>query len=216
MRVRVGWATEYIYFGLLLAVVIALQLSILRLHGSALGRLMLAIRDNEELVASLGKDTTRIRTFWFVATCLVMGLLGILSAPLNQFLTPNMLVPSVTFAVWIALVLGGKDHALGAVVGVFITFGLFDILIETYAPVTPSMAVYVPNMKLFVYGLLLMGVLLYRPTGLLSADIPPGEVVGQLRQQLGKGLAILGSLNERIFIAAGGKQAPKDPPKDDP
>ncbi len=100
--------------------------------------------------------------------CTVMGVLGGLSAPLNQFLTPNMIVPSITFAVWISLVLGGKEHAYGAMLGVFVTFGLFDILIETYAPVSPEFAQVVPNFKLFLYGALLVGVLLFRPRGILD------------------------------------------------
>ncbi|WP_299483817.1 branched-chain amino acid ABC transporter permease [uncultured Roseibium sp.] len=188
--VRIGGATEYLYFFFLIAVVAALQLFTLRLHKSTTGRLLLAIRDNEEVAASLGKDTYAVKTFWFVITCIAMGLLGALSAPLNQFLTPNMIVPSVTFAVWIALVLGGKEHSLGAVVGVFITFGIFDILIETYAPVTPELAVYVPNFKLFVYGLLLVGVLMFKPVGLLDPGLPPEAVIGKGIEGVRTGVAL--------------------------
>lgn len=177
--IRIGGASEYLYFVLLILVVGALQALTLRLHKSTTGRLLMAIRDNEELAASLGKDVYAVKTFWFVLTCVVMGALGALSAPLNQFLTPNMIVPSVTFAVWIALVLGGKEHSLGAVLGVFITFGIFDILIETYAPVSPELAVYVPNLKLFIYGLLLVGVLMFKPVGLLDPGTPPEAVVAQ-------------------------------------
>lgn len=169
--VKIGWATEFLYFAFLVILVVALQLYLLKLHGSKLGRLLVAIRDNEELAASLGKDTYKTKLMIFTITCTLMGVLGGLSAPLNQFLTPNMLVPGVTFAVWISLVLGGKEHPLGATIGVFVTFGLFDILIETYAPVSASLAVLVPNFKLFLYGTLLVVVLLYRPTGLFSNNI---------------------------------------------
>ncbi len=178
---RIGGGTEYLYFAFLLAVVVGLQILVLRLHRSPTGKLLQAIRDNEELCASLGKNTFQVKMFWFVIASVVMCLLGALSAPLNQFLTPNMIVPSVTFAVWIALILGGKGHSLGAVVGVFVTFGLFDILIETYAPVSPELAVVVPNMKLFLYGLLLMAVLIYRPTGLLAPTTPPEHVWAEIR-----------------------------------
>ncbi|MEM7043436.1 MAG: hypothetical protein AAF543_11560 [Pseudomonadota bacterium] len=174
--VRIGGGTELLYFAFLLAIVAAMQIYVLRLHRSTTGRLLIAIRDNEELAASVGKDTHQIKTFWFTVTCTLMGLLGAFSAPLNQFLTPNMIVPSVTFAVWIALVLGGKEHALGAVIGVFITFGLFDILIETYAPVSPELAIYVPNVKLFVYGALLVAILMFKPSGVLEPSLPPERV----------------------------------------
>lgn len=168
--IKIGWATEILYFLFLIVLVGGVQYYVLKLHKSRLGRLMFAIRDNEELAASLGKDTVRTKLIIFTITCSLMGLLGGLSAPLNQFLTPNMLVPGVTFAVWISLVLGGKEHPLGATIGVFVTFGLFDILIETYAPVSPELAVMVPNLKLFLYGALLVGVLVFRPAGFLSRD----------------------------------------------
>ena len=166
-----GGITEFIYFLVLVAIVASLQVLINKMNGSRLGRLMIAIRDNEELAESLGKDTYKFKLKIFAITCTLMGLLGGMSAPLNQFLTPNMLVPGVTFAVWIALILGGKEHALGAMLGVFITFGLFDILIEVYLPVSPEYAVKVPNFKYFLYGAVLIAVLMYRPRGLMSEGV---------------------------------------------
>ena len=140
-----------------------------RLRDSRLGRVLVAIRDNEELAASLGKDTEGTKRTVFVVTSGLMGVLGGLSAPLHQFLVPYLLAPSITFAVWIALVLGGKAHNLGSVVGVFVTFGIFDILIETYAPVPAEQAILLPNFKLFCYGVLLVGIIMFRPSGMLGA-----------------------------------------------
>jgi len=73
--VRIGGGTEFLYFAFLLAIVAAMQVYVLRLHRSTTGRLLIAIRDNEELAASLGKDTLQIKTFWFTVTCTLMGLL---------------------------------------------------------------------------------------------------------------------------------------------
>ncbi|MEM1362215.1 MAG: branched-chain amino acid ABC transporter permease [Pseudomonadota bacterium] len=180
--VRLGDSGELLYFAFLLSLVVLTQVFIARLHQAPAGRLLTAIRDNEELAASLGKDTSRVKFIWFTITATLMGLLGALSAPLNQFLTPNMLVASVTFAVWIALVLGGKESSLGAILGVFLTFGLFDILIETYLPVSPELAVVVPNAKLFIYGLVLVGVLLYMPSGVMRKNSPlEGQALRALR-----------------------------------
>lgn len=186
---RIFGLEEILFFFFLLVLIIGVQVYLLKLHKSRLGRLMVAIRDNEELAASLGKNTFRVKIIAFTLTCTIMGVLGGLSAPLNQFLTPNMIVPSITFAVWISLVLGGKEHALGAMLGVFVTFGLFDILIETYAPVSPQFAVLVPNIKLFLYGALLVGVLVYRPKGFLGQSSKADEVLAVL----GHGIAIIGS-----------------------
>lgn len=160
-------------FGIILAVIVGAMIYLsARLRDSRLGRVLIASRDNEELAESLGKNTAATKRVIFVITCGLMGLLGGLSAPLNQFLVPYLLAPSVTFAVWIALVLGGKGHNLGAIVGVFVTFGLFDILIETYAPVPAERAIMLPNFKLFCYGVLLVGIIMFRPTGLLGVEVP--------------------------------------------
>ena len=160
-------------FGVVLAVIVGAMIYLsARLRDSRLGRVLIASRDNEELAASLGKNTAATKRMVFVITCGLMGLLGGLSAPLNQFLVPYLLAPSLTFAVWIALVLGGKGHNLGAMVGVFVTFGLFDILIETYAPVPAEQAIMLPNFKLFCYGVLLVGIIMFRPAGLLGAEVP--------------------------------------------
>ncbi|MEL7026941.1 MAG: branched-chain amino acid ABC transporter permease [Pseudomonadota bacterium] len=161
-----------VFLGILAAVVAAMIWGSAKLRDSRLGRQMIAIRDNEELAASLGKDTAATKRMTFAVTCGLMGLLGGLSAPLHQFLVPYLLAPSLTFAVWIALVLGGKAHNLGAMIGVFATFGLFDILVETYAPVPPEFALMVPNFKLFCYGVLLVLIIMFRPTGILGEDGP--------------------------------------------
>ncbi|MEM9710474.1 MAG: branched-chain amino acid ABC transporter permease [Pseudomonadota bacterium] len=165
-------ARNVVYFFFLAAVVAALMWLSAKLRDSRLGRQLIAIRDNEELAASLGKNTIATKRTMFVITCALMGVLGGLSAPLHQFLVPYHLAPSLTFAVWIALVLGGKGHNLGAMIGVFATFGLFDILIETYAPVPAEQAILLPNFKLFCYGVLLVMIIMFRPTGLLGEEAP--------------------------------------------
>jgi branched-chain amino acid transport system permease protein len=197
---------ELLFFVFLVVLIVALQVYILKLHKSRLGRLMVAIRDNEELAASLGKDTFKVKIIAFTVTSTIMGVLGGLSAPLNQFLTPNMIVPSVTFAVWISLVLGGKEHAYGAMLGVFVTFGLFDILIETYAPVPPDFAMVVPNLKLFLYGALLVAVLLFRPRGFLDRETETAHMsaaIGRMSNAAGSTLrdgvkTAVRQLNEKL------------------
>jgi branched-chain amino acid transport system permease protein len=172
-----------VFMVFILIIVAALVWLSAKLRDSRMGRQLVAIRDNEELAASLGKDTASTKRLVFAVTCGMMGVLGGMSAPLHQFLVPYQLAPSLTFAVWIALVLGGKGHNLGAIVGVFVTFGLFDILIETYAPVPAEQAILLPNFKLFCYGLVLIMIIMFRPRGMLGEDKPkirprPAQVEG--------------------------------------
>ena len=161
-------ATEPVYLVLILAFVALILIYALRLDGSSYGRLLSAIRENESLAHGLGKPTFRHKLIFFSVTCALMGLFGGLSASLNQFLTPNMIAPGVTFTAWIALVLGGKDHPWGAIIGVCATVGLFDVVIESFAPIPTDYALLVPNIKLMLYGAFLILIMLYRPAGLLG------------------------------------------------
>ena len=154
----------------ILLVIIGIFYVSIRIRDSRLGRVLSAIRDNEELAASLGKDTAGTKRMIFCLTCGAMAFLGGLSAPLNQFLVPYLLSSSVTFTVWIALVLGGKGHSFGSIVGVMLTVGLFDILIETYLPLPSDYAAMIQNLKLFFYGALLVAVIMFRPAGFLGAS----------------------------------------------
>ena len=98
-----------------------------------------------------------------------MGFIGILHATNIHFLVPRMLDSSVTFTVWIALILGGRKRVLGGLVGVLATIGIFDFFIETYVPIPASFqSELLPVLKLLLYGLTLMLVIMYRPSGILG------------------------------------------------
>ncbi|MDZ5697450.1 branched-chain amino acid ABC transporter permease [Chelativorans sp. M5D2P16] len=163
-----GSSTEPVFLGLVVAAIAVLYAYAVRLDGSFYGRLLAAIRDNEPLAHGLGKPTFRHKLVFFSVTCAGMGFLGALSASLFQFLTSNMIAPGVTFTAWIALALGGKGRPLGAILGVVATVGLFDVFIETFAPIPPDYALLVPNIKLMMYGAFLVAIMMYRPLGLLG------------------------------------------------
>lgn len=144
-----------------------------RIQGQPYRRLLVAIRDNEGLARSLGKPTFRHKLVVFTVTSALMGMFGAWSASLSHFLVPYMLGSTLTFSAWIALILGGKRHWAGALVGVLVIGTVFDILIETYAPIpTTQAAQLVPNVKYMLYGLLLVLVIMFRPEGILGSCLP--------------------------------------------
>lgn len=136
------------------------------------GRLLISIQDNERLARSLGKQTSRQKLIIFTVTCALMGFFGGLYASVFQFLDPFLITANVTFTVWIALVIGGKRKALGAVLGVVATVALFDFLIQTYLSLPTEYAALVPIVKLMLYGATLMLVLVFRPLGMLGTNRP--------------------------------------------
>jgi branched-chain amino acid transport system permease protein len=167
-----GGATEVVFLGVLALVTAALLLYARRIRGQPFGRLLVGVRDNEGLARGLGKPTLRHKLVVFTLTSAAMGFYGAMSASLNHFLVPNMLAPTLTFATWIALILGGKRHWAGGLAGAVVITVIFDVIIETYAPLPQDWVQIIPNVKYLLYGLLLVLVIMFRPQGLLGVSDP--------------------------------------------
>ena len=157
-----------VYFLVLLVFLIILILYAFRLEKSAYGRLLLSIQDNEPLSQSLGKPTFRQKIIFFTFTSALVGFFGALTSPLYSYLYPRMIGPSVTFTIWIALIFGARKRILGGLIGVLATVGLFEYIIELIVPIPAQYAEMIPNVKYVVYGLTLMLVLIFRPSGTLG------------------------------------------------
>jgi branched-chain amino acid transport system permease protein len=163
-----SYYTNLVWMVVVLAVLILLLLYSAKMKKAPYGRLLQSIKDNEPLARSLGKSTFRNKIVLFVFTSVLIGLLGAMAAPVYNFIFPRMISASVTFTVWIALMLGGRKKLLGGPVGILITLGIFDILVESVIPIPQQFAEVIPNIKLTVYGLTLMLVLMFRPLGVLG------------------------------------------------
>ena len=163
-----GVYTKFAYFLILLALTAILMFYAGRIHVSPYGRLILSIQDNEPLAQSLGKPTFRQKIIFFTVTCAIAGFFGAMAAPVYNFLFPKYLGAEVTFTVWIALILGSRKKLFGGLVGMLATIGLFDILLETVVPIPEQNAVILYNAKYFLYGLTLVLVLMFRPSGILG------------------------------------------------
>jgi branched-chain amino acid transport system permease protein len=166
----IGRLTLFAYFLIILAFLALLMLYVSKLKKSPYGRLLLSIKDNENLARSLGKPTSRHKLILFAFTCALIGFFGALTTPLYNYIFPRMIGPGITFTIWIALMLGGRKRLFGGLIGVLATIGLFEYFIETVVPIPTKYAEMVPNVKFAVYGLTLMLVLMFRPLGILGNE----------------------------------------------
>jgi branched-chain amino acid transport system permease protein len=86
-----------------------------------------------------------------------------------HFLTPNFVSIEITLAAMVGLVLGGSQRVWGAVIGVLLTVGLFDIVIQQYAPLPQEYFTQaIPVLREMLFGLTLILVLMFRPLGILG------------------------------------------------
>ena len=162
-------ANELLWLVITTVVVGAILLFVWRVHRSPYGRLLIAVGGNEALARSLGKPTFRAKIGLFAVTSAAMGLLGAIYGVMVRFLDVANLGVDITLAALVGLVLGGTARVWGAVVGVLLSVGLFDILVQSYLPLPREWFTQaIPVLREAVFGAVLIVVLLFRPLGVLG------------------------------------------------
>jgi urea transport system permease protein len=84
---------------------------------SRFGILMIAARDDEVRLRTLGYETLRMKLVIWCLSALIAALAGMLYVPQVGIINPRLLAPelSLEIAVWVAI--GGRGHLIGAVIG---------------------------------------------------------------------------------------------------
>ena len=160
---------ELIWLLVLVVLVAGILAYVWLVHRSPYGRLLIAIGSNEPLARSLGKPALRTKLGLFSITSALMGLLGVMYGVMVRFLEVTSLGIELTLAAVVGLVVGGSVRVLGAVVGVLLTVGLFDVLIQSYVPLPPEWYTQaIPLAREVLFGVVLILVLVFRPLGLLG------------------------------------------------
>lgn len=114
-----------VVYGVVLLIGVGLFYLLLSRTGkSPFGRVLKAIREDEDVANALGKDTDRFKLTAFVLGAALMGLAGILWYSGRGSVTPPSFRPNITFFVWIALIIGGAGSNTGSFLGGAIFAGL--------------------------------------------------------------------------------------------
>ena len=146
----------------LFVIAVALMVVLFALFNyTKIGLGMRATAQNKLASRLMGINVGRMLTLGWALSAAVGGLAGMLIAPIT-FLHPGFMLGVLLFA-FAAAVLGGLNSAPGAIVGGFI-IGVTENLLGTYTP----QAWFGPEMKLPLTLLLLVIVLLVKPTGLFG------------------------------------------------
>jgi urea transport system permease protein len=91
---------------------------------SRFGVLMIAARDDEVRLRTLGYDTLLLKLAIWCLSALIAALAGMLYVPQVGIINPRLLSPdlSLEVAVWVAI--GGRGHLIGAVIGAVVVNAL--------------------------------------------------------------------------------------------
>ncbi|OJH42306.1 branched-chain amino acid ABC transporter permease [Cystobacter ferrugineus] len=142
-----------------------------RIAGSSHGRSLLAIREDEVAAEAMGVNTTGYKVRAFVVSSFFAGVAGGLFAHFVPIINPGSFTFVKSMEVVVMVVLGGLGSTTGAIVAaVFLTL-LPEAMRSAFSLVGPesNLAQQVDQIRMPIYGLLLVVLMLARPQGLLGS-----------------------------------------------
>src|SRR5256885_4030638 len=133
------------------------------------GRVLKSIREDEDAVASLGKNVFAYKLQALALGAALGAVAGLFYAWQFSFFSPDDFAPLLTFFAWMIVILGGLGRAWTVPVGALV-FGVifagtrfFDF--PPFSLLDSTQRAYV---RLIVIGLVIIGLMLFRPQGLLG------------------------------------------------
>jgi branched-chain amino acid transport system permease protein len=139
-----------------------------RIARSPFGRVIGAIRDNEEALKALGKDPARFKLQVMMLGSALAGVAGAFYGHYITYLSPDQFIPLVTFYAWMAMIMGGVGRVSGAVVGAALLMAFLEGT-RFLRDIIPGVSeVEMASVRLGAVGLALVLFTLYRPQGLMG------------------------------------------------
>ena len=174
------------YSGLFLTVVIVLLIVTQKALYSPWGRMMRAIRDNEEAANAMGKNVVKQHLLIFILGSAIVGIAGAMLVTQDGLFTPGSYRPMrYTFLIWVMVIVGGSGNNFGAILGGFAVWFLWieaapiALFLINFFTVNMSdtnafklhLIESVPYFRYLTMGLGLLLIMRYRPKGILPEKI---------------------------------------------
>ena len=154
---------EHLYYIILAACMIMLFVST-RLNNSRTGRKWMAVREDEDVAAAMGIDTTISKLLAFTLSAASGGLAGAIFAAKLGTIFPQSFSLLVSINVLSIIIVGGMGSIPGIVLGSLLLIGMPELLREF------------AEYRLLLYGALLIVVMLLRPEGLWPSAVRRREL----------------------------------------
>ena len=105
------------YLGIVVAAVIVLFFLVDRLAHAPFGRVLRAIRDDEQIAQVAGKNVVLFKVKAFGFGTAALGLAGALYGHFTSYIAPDLFAPLLTLYIKLSLLAGGLGNSKGAVLG---------------------------------------------------------------------------------------------------
>ena len=158
------------------SLVVLASLLVFMLMRSPWGRVLKAIREDEDAVRSLGKNVIGYKMQSLVLGGLFGALGGFVFALANSSIQPDNYSTLLTFFAFTAMILGGAGRILGPIVGAILFSSFFTFLENTLVqavradliPTSIMSTNQVGIVRFILVGVLLMALMIFRPQGIFG------------------------------------------------
>jgi branched-chain amino acid transport system permease protein len=184
------------WYVLIFILVVASVLGVNNLYRSRLGRAWMAVREDETAAAAMGVNTVSTKLLAFAIGASFSGFAGAFYGAKLSLVSPDNFTFIVSITVLSMVVLGGMGNIPGAMVGGFLLY----FILYYFLPAAPQQAAaiaqslgldwlnhavpngwpgigeFISRLKFILFGLILVGIMLLRPQGLLPSRLRAQEL----------------------------------------
>jgi branched-chain amino acid transport system permease protein len=177
---------QWVYGAVALLLAVGVYLFVNRITESPYGRTLRAMRDNDVVADSLGKNVRSLRTSSLIIGGAIAGLSGGVLVGFINLWDPQAWGYAETVVLFAAVIIGGLGNHRGAMLGAVIVPVAFEEATRYIPPVAGNPNL-IPALEWVVIGLLILTFLWFRPQGILPERRrklatrfapPPGEESG--------------------------------------
>lgn len=158
----------FLYY-LILALALVTNFVTMRLRRLPVGRAWEALREDEIACRSLGINTTNTKLTAFALGAMFGGFAGSFFATRQGFISPESFTFMESAVILAIVVLGGLGSQIGVVIAAVVMIGGFE-LIREFA-----------EYRMLVFGLLMVGIMVWKPRGLISTRTPSISLSGKAK-----------------------------------
>ena len=156
----------YAYFALSLVLAVLTMLLFNNLLTSPYGRTLRAIKADETMVESMGRNVAGAKSWAFFISAAVAGVAGVVYAAYVSYIDPTSFTLDESIFIISALFIGGIGNVKGPVLG-----ALFVVLLPELLRFVGLPDAIAANLRQIIYGLALVLVVYFRPQGLLGKTV---------------------------------------------
>jgi branched-chain amino acid transport system permease protein len=146
-------------------VAIGLTFVLNRIQHTPWGRVLRAVREDEDAARALGKNAFSYKLQSLAIAATLGAIAGFFLALNLRFVVPDEFLPIVTFSGYAVLILGGLANYWGVALGAVILWFVLEGLRFVELPLSETR---IAALRFIIVGLILIGLMAFRPQGLFG------------------------------------------------